>query len=86
MIPPYQDEDDVPTRPPRVRFSCTEITPGSWLRRYLPPRSGWTGETTQIYSVLAVEGPAVLLKEAATGREMVRRRRYLAISAYWELL
>jgi hypothetical protein len=83
---PCSEDDDVVTRPPRVRFSCSEITSGSWLRRYLPPQKGWSGETTQIFVVLAVHKGAVLLKEPNTGRELSRHVRHLAMSAYWELL
>ena len=81
-------DDDVLTRQPRVRFSCSELAPGSWLRRYLPPQSGWHGETTQLFAVLSVDAKrgGVLLKEASTGREITRRRGYLAMSAHWELL
>ena len=88
MTPPHLEEDDVITRPPRVRFPCSEVRPGVWLRRYLPPSKGWHGETTQIFTVLAIDPKrgGVLLKEAATGRELTRRRSYLATSAYWELL
>lgn len=84
--PPCTDDDDVLTRPPRVRFSCSELQPGVWLRRYLPPPGGWSGETTQIFCVLAVDKGAVLLKEPNTGRELSRHRRHLAMSAYWEIL
>jgi hypothetical protein len=83
---PYAEEDDVLVRPPRIRFSCGELVPGSWLRRYLPPQQGWSGETTQIFVVLAIHEGAVLLKEPGTGRELSRHRRHLAMSAYWELL
>jgi hypothetical protein len=80
-------DDDTITRPARVRFSCSELVPGVWLRRYLKPPGGWEGETTQIFTVLATDKRGgVLLKEAATGRELLRRRSHLATSAYWEIL